>query len=102
MIWEQIQKAKREKGDLHVIWLDLTNAYGSVPHQLISCAMEFFPMPSCVKILVENYFMDLQICVALPDFTTGWQQLELGIAIGCAISLILLVAAIEVILNRAR
>ncbi|KAK0156469.1 hypothetical protein N1851_000237 [Merluccius polli] len=28
MIWDQIQKAKREKIDLHVVWLDLANAYG--------------------------------------------------------------------------
>ena len=33
VIWEQIQRAKRERGDLHVVWLDLANAYGSVlPH----------------------------------------------------------------------
>lgn len=51
MIWEQIQKATREKKDLHVIWLNLANAYRSVPHQLISCAMEFFHMPSCIKSL---------------------------------------------------
>lgn len=31
MIWEQIQCAKRERGELHVVWLDLANAYGSVP-----------------------------------------------------------------------
>ena len=36
MIWDQIQKAKREKINLHVILLDLANAYGSVPHQLIN------------------------------------------------------------------
>ena len=28
VIWEQIQRAKREKSDLHVVWLDLANAYG--------------------------------------------------------------------------
>ena len=102
MIWEQIQKAKREKTDLHVIWLDLANAYGSVPHQLISYAMEFFHMPSCIKNLVANYFKDLQMCFALQDFITGWQQLEVGIAMGCAISPILFVAAFEIILIGAR
>ncbi|KAJ8364767.1 hypothetical protein SKAU_G00135980 [Synaphobranchus kaupii] len=69
-----IQKAKHEKKDLHVIWLDLANAYGSIPHQLISYAMEFFHMPSCIKSLVASYFKDLQMCFALQDFTTGWQQ----------------------------
>jgi len=35
MIWHQIQTAKIEKKDLHVIFLDLANAFGSVPHSLI-------------------------------------------------------------------
>lgn len=35
VIWDQIQLAKREKSDLHVVWLDLANAYGSVPHKLL-------------------------------------------------------------------
>lgn len=30
LIWDQIQSAKRDKKDLHVVWLDLENAYGSV------------------------------------------------------------------------
>lgn len=34
-IWDQIQRTKREKSDLYVVWLDLANAYGSVPHKLI-------------------------------------------------------------------
>ena len=101
-IWDQIQKAKREKIDLHVVWLDLANAYGSVPHQQINYAMEFFHMPTCVKNLVAQYFSDLQMCFSLQDFTTGWQQLEVGIAMGCAISPILFVAAFEIILIGAR
>lgn len=33
MTWYQIQGAKQEKTDLHIVWLDLANAYSSVPHQ---------------------------------------------------------------------
>ncbi|KAL0159986.1 hypothetical protein M9458_043711, partial [Cirrhinus mrigala] len=102
MIWDQIQKAKREKTDLHVIWLDLANAYGSVPHQLVNYATEFFHMPICVKNLVAQYFSNLQMCFSLQDFTTGWQRLEVGIAMGCTISPILFVAAFEIILIGAR
>ncbi len=40
-------------------------------------------------------------CV-LQKVTTGWQQLEVGIAMGCSISPILFVAAFEVILIGAR
>lgn len=64
--------------------------------------MEFFHMPSCIKKKVASYFNDLQMCFALQDFTTRWQQLEVGIAMGCAISPILFVSAFEVILVGAR
>ena len=33
MIWEAIQSANSEKLNLDVIWLNLENAYGSVPQQ---------------------------------------------------------------------
>ncbi|KAK0146800.1 LINE-1 reverse transcriptase [Merluccius polli] len=102
VIWEQIQKAKREKGDLHVVWLDLANAYGSVPHQLIEYALDFFYIPVCIRTLVVKYFEDLRMCCTHQDFTTGWQRLEVGIAMGCSISPILFVAAFEIILIGAR
>ncbi len=102
VIWEQIQRAKRERGDLHVVWLDLANAYGSVPHQLIEYALDFFYIPVCIRALVAKYFEDIKMCCTHQDFTTSWQQLEVGIAMGCSISSILFVAAFEVILIGAR
>ena len=72
MIWNQIQTAKREKSDLHVVWLDLENAYGSVPHQLITFALEFFHIPICIQSLVSNYFSSLQVCYTTQEATTSW------------------------------
>ena len=43
--WDEIQKAKQNKSNLNVVWLDLGNAYGSVPHVLLMNAMEFFYIP---------------------------------------------------------
>ena len=37
--------AKREKNELHAVWLDLANAYGSVPHSCIKFALKFFHIP---------------------------------------------------------
>lgn len=98
---KQWRKASREE-NLLVVWLDLANAYGSVPHQLIRYALDFFYIPVCSRDLVAKYFEDLQMCCTHQDVTTGWQQLEVGIAMGCSISPILLVAAFEIILIGAR
>ena len=42
-IWDTIQEAKKNGTDLNVVWLDLANAYGSVPHELLFKAMDFLP-----------------------------------------------------------
>ena len=50
-IWDVIQDAKSNKMDLSVVWLDLANAYGSVPRmvQLLFKAMDHFHIPDKVK-----------------------------------------------------
>ena len=59
-------------------------------------------MPTCIRSMVESYFNNLQMCFSAQDFTTGWQRLEVGIAMGCAILPTLFVAAFEIILIGAR
>lgn len=61
MIWEQIQTTKREKTDLHIIWLDLANAYGSVPHLLVACALEFFYIPDNIRTMIMNYYQEMHV-----------------------------------------
>ncbi len=97
-----IQCAKRENSELHVVWLDLANAYGSVPHKLVEFALEFYHVPACVISIKAKYFSNLQMCFSHDGRMTGWQQLEVGIAMGCSISPILFVAAFEIILIGAR
>lgn len=88
MIWEQIQTAKWSKSDLHVVWLDLANSYGSVPNQLIQLYLNFFHIPPCIRSLVATYFT--------------LHRLVKGIAMDCSISPILFTAAFEIILIGAQ
>ncbi|KAL6468443.1 hypothetical protein MHYP_G00241200 [Metynnis hypsauchen] len=83
LIWHQIQAAKLEKRELHAIFLDLANAFGSVPHELLWTAFRFFNIPDTITTLVKAYFQDLQFCFSTPEFTTSWQHLEIGIMAGC-------------------
>ena len=101
VIWQQIQSAKREKRDLHVLFLDLANAFGSVPHSLIWTAFEYFKVPDQITQLVKSYFQDLQFCVT-TDVTTAWQPLEIGIMAGCTISPLAFTVAMEVIIRASR
>lgn len=51
--------AKKEKKDLHVVFLDLSNAFGSVPHEMLWTAFNFFQVPEGITRLVKAYFQDL-------------------------------------------
>ena len=43
------------KGDLTVVWLDLANTYGTVPHKLIETALENYHIPEKIARIVRNY-----------------------------------------------
>ena len=101
MIWHTIQEAKRQKRDLSVVWLDLANAYGSMPHALIEYAMDFFWIPERVKAYVMKYYEGFQMRFSTGEYTTRWVDLEVGIPMGCTISPILFVLAMEVITKAA-
>jgi len=100
MIWHQIQTAKSEKKDLHVIFLDLANACGSVPHSLIWRLIILVPV--VVVNLIRAYFQDIRLCLSTADFTTDWQRLEIGIMAGCTISPLAFTVAMEIIIRASK
>ena len=73
--------------------------YGSVPHQLIWRALGTHHVPKPVIQILQNYFHGFEMRFTTKSFTTRRVQLEVGIAMGCAISPALFVLAIQVILN---
>ncbi|XP_035683116.1 uncharacterized protein LOC118420431 [Branchiostoma floridae] len=96
-----IQEAKSGKKDLAVVWLDLENAYGSVPHKLIKVALEKYYVPAPVRHLIEQYMNGLKIRFTVNGHTTAWQSLQKGIITGCTISVILFVSAMNLVMKPA-
>ena len=39
MVWHALKEARAQKSNLAIIWLDIANAYGSIPHKLIAFAL---------------------------------------------------------------
>ncbi|XP_078583820.1 uncharacterized protein LOC144866333 [Branchiostoma floridae x Branchiostoma japonicum] len=96
-----IQEAKSSKGDLTVVWLDLANAYGSIPHATIHEALEHYHIPANIKTLITSYFGGLRLRFKTTNFITEWQALEKGIVTGCTISPILFIMAMNLIISSA-
>ena len=99
MIWEAIQKAKARKKDLDVIWLDLANAYGSVPHQMIHLSLQMCHVPADISSMLGTYFDGFHLWFSTKDFTTNWTRLEVGIAMGCTVSPVLFVLPMQLLLK---
>lgn len=55
VLTEILREAKEMKGKLAVIWLDLANADGSMPHKLVQLTLQRF---------------------TTQNFTTSWQRLQ--------------------------
>ena len=102
MIWEAIQTTKKDKSHLVVVWLDLANAFGSVPHKLIEYAMDLFWIPPEVIKIMMDYYSLFIMRFTIADFTTAWQRLEIGIAAGCTVSVIWFVLVMEVLLRGTK
>ena len=71
---------------MHGIFLDLANAFGSVPHSLIWKAFDYFRVPV--------------VCTA--GFTAGWQRLETGIMAGFTIYPLAFTMAMEIIIRASK
>ena len=76
MIWPHIQAARTEGRDLRVVFLDLTNAFGSVPHGLLWKAFSYLfssvqVPPDNISALVKAYFEDVQLCFYTSNYITS-------------------------------
>ena len=90
-MWEVLKDAKMKKRDLSVVWLDLANAYGAVPHLLIVKALRFYHVPEKIINIILKYFSEVYGRFSSKTVTSDWQQFEIGIFMGCVISVILFV-----------
>ena len=98
MLCDQIKTAKNNNTQLHVIWLYLENAYGTLRHRLHEKAMEFFWIPEDIKNLISTYFKRTYVRFSNNKYSTNWQKLNIGIMMGCVISPLLFVLVMEMIL----
>ena len=102
LLSQLIREAKTGKGNLVVTWLDIANAYGSMPHSLILTALERTHVPERMRQLVGSYYSDIKIRFTTKEYTTDWQQVEKGIITGCTISVILFAIAMTMLVMSVK
>ena len=101
-ISQLIREAKVNKGDLTVVWLDLANAYGTVPHKLIEKALQHYHIPGKIQAIINNYLEGIHMRFSVEDYETSWLKMEKGIVTGCTISVVLFVMAMNLIIEGGK
>ncbi|GFO27568.1 reverse transcriptase [Plakobranchus ocellatus] len=70
------QRAKSKKLNLDVVWLDLANAYGSVPREIIQLALRMYHVPEVVQEMLDDYFSGFRMRFSTNDYTINWINLK--------------------------
>ena len=80
-------------------WIDLANAYGSVRHNLIQFALEWYHVPKLVRDLILHYYELLMTKIQTKKWTTGFFLFEIGLFQGCVLSTILFDCVFQLLLD---
>ena len=97
---ETLQDARRCKKEITVCWLDLANAYGSVSHNLIQFAAEWFHVPEVIRSIIFSYYDDLVVKISTGEWTTGKISYEQGLFQGCPLSVVLFLMVFQICLDQ--
>ncbi|XP_052217978.1 uncharacterized protein LOC127835582 [Dreissena polymorpha] len=101
-ITQLISEAKKGRKDLTVVWLDLANAYGSIPHQLIYTALRHYHVDGHIQKIITSYLDGIKLRFTVGDQLTRWQKLEKGIVTGCTVSVVLFIMGMNLLINAAQ
>ena len=99
MVWASVKDARLNQKDVSTIWLDIANAYGSIPHQLIFLALKRYGVSDHYLSIIKSYFEAIYSKPFSESCPSSWHQQHKGIFVGCTIFIILFLACINLIIE---
>ena len=99
VVWNELKSAENLKSDIAAVWLDVANAYGSIPHQLILFALRRYGVSESIINLIQSYYSGLWSKSFSQTAPSSWHQHLKGIFTGCTISIILFLSGINVVIE---
>ncbi|XP_057296267.1 uncharacterized protein LOC130625225 [Hydractinia symbiolongicarpus] len=99
LVWAALRDAKSKKNALSAIWLDVANAYPTIPHKLIFMALRRYGVSESWIRVINAYYGSLWSKSISFTASSSWHQHFRVIFIECTLSIILFLAAINVIIK---
>lgn len=82
VLTQLICEARENRGDLGVVWLDIANVYGSIPHKFVATVMTRYHVPVTIK----DYYNSFSLRFTFGTITSACHRVEKGSITGCTIS----------------
>ena len=95
-----IQDSKRSKKDLVVAWLDLSNAFGSVPFEVVFNALEAKGLHPFFIGLIQQMYMGSTTQLALSTGLSDVKFILKGVKQGCPLSPLIFNLAVDDLVRR--
>ena len=74
LVWDELETAKSNKTSVTAVWLDIANAYSSVPQQLIFYSLKGYGVNPTWIDLLTSYCNGLWSKSFSTKATSGWQK----------------------------
>ena len=97
-----VGQARRNKKKLSMAWLDIRNAFGSVPHHTIRTTLCHIGAPTELISLIMNAYTGATTVIKTPNGNTTAILIQAGVKRGCPLSPILFNLCIELILRQVK
>ncbi|GBO25818.1 Retrovirus-related Pol polyprotein from type-1 retrotransposable element R2, partial [Araneus ventricosus] len=96
----RLEHARAQNKDLCVAWLDVTNAFGADPHQLIYNALSAAGSGEQFINIIKDIYTDCHTSILSNDSSTNPIKINSGVKQGCPISGLLFNISIDHILRK--
>ena len=99
MVWAALKEAKSKNLSLATIWLDIANAYGSIPHKLIIFALHQYGVSPKWIHLTETHYSGIFSKSFSQETLSSWHRHQRGIFASCTLFIILFLAGMSIIIE---
>jgi hypothetical protein len=96
---EALRRVRADKRAIVISWIDLANAYGSVKHNLVQFALNWYHVPKHIQGLIFDYYEKLCASVTTKDWATSFFDFDIGLFQGCVLSTILFDCVFNLLLD---
>ena len=81
-----IDIAKKRKHAAHIAWLDIANAFGSVPHDVMIRTLEHIHAPTWLITYIRNFYNNISVTGKTSHYTTPRIDIKRGVFQGDTLS----------------